>query len=184
MEAAGIDLYVKPDKSDNTKPDKPDGKVDPRKASKKTFPALYQEAREKGVIVIFGADWCGWCKMQEKSIPEGYRVLYVKVEDKGKRTAWRDLMTQWGVVPKVAGKEAKTLPTTVLAVDGIPVKHWYGWKPWRVLEKEVKQAKGEDKNEQKKIDRGRGGSVQPRVRRNRPSPRTYRTKFGRWAKRR
>lgn len=182
--ATGIDLYVKPDKKPDTKPDrKPE--VDKRKADAKKYPTLYSEAREKGTIVIFGADWCQWCKAQENVIPDGYRVLYVKVEAKGKRTKWRDLMSQWEVVPTIAGREAKTLPTCVVSVDGVPVDHWFGFKPWRSIEKRVQKAKGEKKNVEVKptnSDRGGGGR-----RRYNPTPRSkggHVPQFGRWSRRR
>lgn len=181
QEATGIDLYVKPDKQPDTKPDKPDKpEPDRRQVTAKEYPALFQEARQKGVIVIFGATWCGWCKIQRAAIPDDYRVLYVETDIDPK---YRKLMTKWEVVPKVGKKEAPTYPTMVLAANGVPIKHWYGFKPWRVFEDDMKKAKkDEDQSKGIRVDHGgnRGGGQPSRRRQWR---RTYTPRYGRWSRR-
>jgi thiol-disulfide isomerase/thioredoxin len=184
QEATGIDLYVKPDRPHDTKPDEPDEpdrpEVDPRKADPKAYSTLYSETREKGVIVIFGASWCGWCKIQRDAIPDNYRLLYVEVDEKRHGKQWRELMTKWGVVANVLDKEAPTYPTTVVAVDGVPVTHWYGWKPWRSVEKRCEKAKAHEQETEQTDGNWGGGHY------NRYTPprrqRRYTPRFGRWAR--
>ena len=137
-------------REDEKEPD--GGKPDPKKASREAYPSLYSEAREKGVIVIFGFPTCGPCLKFEKQIPEGYRVLKVDYREenvKGSGKTWRDLMGQWGIVYN----KYPVYPTIAIVVDGKPIELAEGrhafvsYKPWRVVEPFAKVAK---KDEEKK----------------------------------
>jgi hypothetical protein len=169
---SSIDIYVKPGKRPSPSPSPtpnptPRPRLDPRRADAATFSALYEKGRAGGTIVIFGAEWCGWCKFQLAAIPDGYRVLYVDIEKEGGK--WRRLMTQWRLVEK---GESVSLPTTAMVVDGLPVKSWTAAKPWRVLKEHVQKAKkNEDDTKRTRIDYSgnRGYSDRGRSERRQPS---------------
>lgn len=181
---AGVELYVKPkiDPVPQPAPDPdpapaPPREVDRRKADAKQYPSLYSKARQKGVIVVFGNPWCGFCRWQTRVIPDNYRILYVDVENKT-GPDWRKLMTKWEVITtKVLGKEIPTYPTVVVAVDGIPVDSWTGFKPFRAIEKRIQKAKKDEENNKAGIrrdgnggwHRGNGGGRRPSTRRRRPT---------------
>lgn len=161
--AGGIKLYI----------DTPAKPKDPRQADKKAFSPLYEKGREEGTIIIFGTSWCGWCKMQMNAIPDGYRVLYVDTENKTGPN-WRALMTKWDIVHKVLDKEAPTYPTSVVVVDGVPVHHWYGYKPFSTIQKHVGKAKHENNAAGNRVNNGRDRDGGDCRRRYRPKPKRFR----------
>lgn len=123
---AGIRLY-EPKKKEK----------DRRRADPKIYPSLYKEARQKGTIIIFSAEWCGWCKRQYAVIPDDYRVVYADID---KFPLWRDLLVQWEII-KVEDKKKFGVPITVMMIDGLPVKTWDGFVNWEKMSKHVKKAK-------------------------------------------
>jgi hypothetical protein len=205
---AGIELYVNPDEKrtdtetdgrlpDNKRETDKGPKKDPRIADKASYPSLYRPGR-RAVIIIFGFPTCKFCVAQALVIPKNYDLLKVNRSDsdasgKGKPT-WRDLMKQWEVDKKVGDKLAPIYPTTVLVENGLPVKVWHAYKPWRELEPHVQKAKiADDEKDDRQVkpdetDRDRRKRRNfidwffnnSRKRGNKAS--NYRPRYGRWAK--
>jgi len=178
-------LYVRP------KPDLPDGirifpLVDVRQADRLAYPSLFSAGRSEGVIVIFSFPTCGFCTLQENAIPDNYRVLKVNKDesDSPGGPTWRTLMTKWEIVDTFLGKEAPTYPTTVVVVDGIPIKHFTAFKPWRVIKKHSEKAQYEvDTPKPDKKRRDRRDRRDRRLFRNwfnRSLDGTHTPQFGRW----
>lgn len=155
-EAGGHKLYI-------VKPDE----IEPRdrlQADRLAYPSIYSAGRSEGVIVLFGFPTCGFCTLQAGVIPDNYRLLKVNKDesDSPGGPTWRRLMTKWEVVDTFLGKEAPTYPTTVIVVDGIPIKHFTAFKPWRVINKHSAKAKYEDdKIDKTRRDRRDGNRNRP-----------------------
>lgn len=102
---------------DTTKPDIK--QEEPKPDNKPIFENDYQKAvahDERNVLVIFGADWCKYCKILKGDMPnmnlEGYVVCVVDV------TEQRDLKKQNNI---------STLPTSIVMSGGKEVSRITGY---------------------------------------------------------
>ncbi len=190
VETEGVNLYIAPDdrKPDRAPPDVDgdDQLADPRKADKEAYPALYRLRGEaKAIIVVFGFPTCGWCRVQERAIPKNYNMLAVNKDDlgvAGGEKTWRDLMKQWEV-----GGRVPVYPTTVVVVDGLPVKTFTSYKPWKTIKPHAVKAKIDDKEDDtKRNNRNDRRGNRDWWQRSLDSPRNGRRhvpQFGRWSRR-
>lgn len=124
LEATGIRLYTRPDDEFRIR-----------------YPEIFAT---DAVIVVFGADWCQWCKAQAAALTtpsKTYNILYWKIEDpNGKSNKYSDLMDKW----ELGG----AVPVTVLVERGKVVKTWTAFTPWEDLKPFVEKAR-KNEHEQK-----------------------------------
>jgi len=120
-----IDLYKRPD---------PDGGLTERQREiKAAAPELF---KTEGVIVVFGAEWCRWCKAQVADLKGPsfkYNVLvYDLDEEKGSLLA--DLL-----------EVGDSVPVTMIVEKGVVTKTFLGFTPWAEIKPHAeKAAKNED----------------------------------------
>ncbi len=136
------DLYVKPDPVDPFEAEPLD--VD--------YPSLYEEGRDRGVILVIGFDGCIHCKTLINSIPQNldgspkYRILYVKY-DKADELNKGDDPPLWDELRKAEGLEAKYPAALVLKAEGpetVTIKAFTGALDWLEFAKAAEAARIEE----------------------------------------
>lgn len=105
----------------------------------KAYPELYATP---GVIVTFGAEWCGHCKPQKRIIARHQRKYNVLVYDYDEKRG-KALAERWGV---------KKLPTTVIVEQGKVVKTFIGLTSWETIRRSAGKAVKDDKRSQTTIE--------------------------------
>lgn len=128
---AEVDLYKKPGEDEEL--------TEAQKALKKVAPELF---RTEAVIVVFGAEWCRYCKVQARELrgpSQRYNVLVYDVEDeKGNGKKVSELLEVGG-----------SIPVTFIVEKGIVKKSFEGFTPWAQIKLHAKKAA---KNEDQKGD--------------------------------
>jgi len=85
--------------------------------------AIYNNIRSGRTVVMFGAEWCGWCKRQEPGLArvsrERMEVRFLEVEANTPRAAQR-FMEDFGV---------NAYPTLVVFRDGVETGRHVGYLP-------------------------------------------------------
>lgn len=137
---AGVDLYKKPDPLDESS-----------RKIKATHPELFAT---EAVIVIFGADYCVWCKRQAlelKGPSINYNVIYYELEKDGEPTKHAALYEALGLT---GGESA--IPKIVVMEKGKITKTFIGFTDWSDIKPHAEKAK---KNESDKTDHIRIGPL-------------------------
>lgn len=131
QERPKIRLYYRPDEG---------RRVGPDNEFRNHYPEIFAA---RAAVIIFGADWCHWCKEQAKELTEPshrYNIIYAKIDDeKGQPTRWGKLLDTWAL--------GDSVPVTVLVENGKVTRTWKGYTAWPQLELAIEKAK-KNENEQ------------------------------------
>ena len=128
-----------------------DKRSETAKAIAKASPIL---AKAEGVVVVFGADWCTWCKRQAAHLkPHSvrYNMMVLEIDKPG---SGRDVGVILGVCDKEGNPLASGVPITIVLEKGEPVETFIGFTTWDKIEPAAKKAKKKDGDQKGYINIG------------------------------
>lgn len=118
--AEGIKLYAEPDT-----------RTDEERKFENDYPEIFAT---RSVVVIFGAEWCQWCKAEGKELTEPsktYDIIYRDIEAPDDK--WGLLMERWNL--------GSSIPVTVIVERGKVVKTFSGFTNWDAIQPHCEKAK-------------------------------------------
>jgi thiol-disulfide isomerase/thioredoxin len=126
-----VDLYKRPKTLTET-----------QEKLKEVAPELF---RTEAVIVVFGAEWCRYCKVQTRDlkVPSlAYNVIVYDIEkDNGPMIA--ELL-----------QVGRSIPVTMILEKGIMVKSFEGFTPWTQIKPHAEKAKKDDSDTEGHVNIG------------------------------